>query len=89
MSKSSNLLITFFFGIFLFTSSHAWEGYNEDMGSYFSIESFEDKNKRSGAVIYFDYISGEKKSGVINLNEEGSGTLKDNNSGQTYKVHMN
>ena len=66
----------------------AWEGYNYGTGNYIEIESYDHKGQGEGEVEYYDYSSGEYRSGYLDMYSGGSGELYDYESGEYYDVDM-
>ncbi len=68
--------------------AQAWEGYNYDTGSYIEVESYDHQGQGEGEVEYYDYDSGEYRSGYLDMYPGGSGELTDYETGETYQVDM-
>ncbi len=66
----------------------AWDGYDYTSGSYIEIESYDHQGSGEGEVEYYDYSSGEYKSGYLDMYPGGSGTLTDYETGVTHEVDM-
>ncbi|MBG0791317.1 MAG: hypothetical protein H0S80_12570 [Desulfovibrionaceae bacterium] len=86
MFKTIMLMSLMFFGAS--TQSFAWEGYDNDTGNYIEIESYDHGGQGEGEVEYYDYESGEYKSGYLDMESGGSGTLYDYESGEYHDVDM-
>jgi len=67
----------------------AWDGYREDTGGSIEIESYDHRGKGEGAVEYYDYDSGEYRSGYLDMYPGGSGQLTDDETGEVINVDMN
>ena len=81
----ASVLFLYFFSIQFAT---AWEGYNYDTGSYIEIESYDHQGQGEGEVEYYDYDTGEYRSGYLDMYPGGSGELTDYETGETYEVDM-
>ena len=66
----------------------AWDGYKTDTGGQIEIESYDHEGRGEGPVDYYDYESGEYRSGYLDMHPGGSGELTDDESGETYEVEM-
>jgi hypothetical protein len=79
------------FALFLICVSpntSAWDGYNNDTGSFIEVESYDHQGEGEGEVEYFDYDSGEYRTGSLDMFPGGSGELTDYETGETYEVDM-
>jgi hypothetical protein len=74
--------------VFYIPNLFAWDGYNYDTGSYIEVESYDHRGQGEGEVEYYDYSSGEYKSGYLDMYPGGSGDLTDYESGEVYQVDM-
>ena len=70
------------------SNAHAWGGYSYDTGDYIDVESYDHQGRGEGEVEYYDYNSGEYRSGYLDMYPGGSGELTDYETGQTYEVDM-
>jgi hypothetical protein len=70
------------------TSAGAWDGYNQDTGSYIEVESYDHQGQGEGEVEYYDSESGDYRTGYLDMHPGGSGELTDNETGETYQVDM-
>jgi len=61
--------------LFIPFSAFSWEGYNSDTGSYFEVESYDQKTR-------------EYRQGYLDMYPGGSGNLYDYESGENYSVDM-
>ena len=84
----SSLILVFVIGAFFESSAQAWDGYNNDTGSSIEIESYDHQGRGEGEVEYYDYDSGEHRSGYLDMYPGGSGELTDDETGETYQVDM-
>jgi hypothetical protein len=74
--------------ILLINLAYAWEGYSPDKGDSISIESYDHKGRGEGPVEYYDYSSGEYKSGYLDMYSGGTGTITDDDTGESFDVEM-
>lgn len=90
MCKKYLVIFTFVFVCSMGFVSHlyAWEGYNEDTGSYIEVESYDHQGQGEGEVEYYDYETGEYRSGYLDMYPGGSGELTDDETGEIYQVDM-
>ena len=70
------------------TQGYAWDGYNVDTGGSIEIEEYDHQGRGEGDVEYYDYESGEYRSGYLDMFPGGSGELTDYETGETYNVEM-
>lgn len=66
----------------------SWDGYNTDTGSSIDVERYDHQGRGEGPVEYYDSDSGEYRSGYLDMHSGGSGTLTDDDTGETYNVDM-
>ena len=74
--------------LFSCSSALAWDGYNVDTGSSIEVESYDHGGRGEGEVEFYDYNSGEYRSGYLDMHPGGSGALTDYETGETYSVDM-
>lgn len=58
-------LLLFTIVIIFASPAFCWTGYNYDTGSYFEVERYDHQGLGEGSVEYYDYDSGEYKSGYL------------------------
>ncbi|DAB34030.1 MAG TPA: hypothetical protein CFH82_07395 [Sulfurospirillum sp. UBA12182] len=78
------ILALFFMSIYALS----WEGYSYEKGNYIEIESYDHQAIGEGPVEYYDYSDGEYKSGYLDMYPGGSGTITDDESGESFEVEM-
>lgn len=83
-SRSSFSLLA----LLLSTTVSAWDGFNYDTGSPIEVDSYDHQGRGEGEVEYFDYNSGEYRSGYLDMYRGGSGELTDYETGETYQIEM-
>ena len=66
----------------------SWEGYSYDKGNYIDIDSYDHQGQGEGPVEYYDYSDGEYKSGYLDMHPGGSGTITNDDSGESFEVEM-
>ena len=91
MKITSSLRVsTTIFCLLIFSSQplNAWDGYNYNTGNYIDVESYDHRGRGEGEVEFYDYNSGEYRSGYLDMYPGGSGELTDYTTGETYDVHM-
>ena len=66
----------------------AWGGYVTDTGRRIEIESYDHQGQGEGEVEYYDYETGEYKTGYLDMFPGGDGELIDYETGETYDVEM-
>lgn len=66
----------------------AWDGYNWNKAAYIEVESYDHRGQGEGEVEYYDYATGDYRSGYLDMYPGGSGELTDYESGETYQVDM-
>ena len=71
------LIIVFLFTSICYSNAYAWEGYNYDKGNYIEVESYDHQGQGEGEVEFYDYDSGEYRSGYLDMYPGGSGELTD------------
>ncbi|KGQ26347.1 hypothetical protein JP33_04865 [Gallibacterium anatis CCM5995] len=75
--------------VIIFASpAFCWTGYNYDTGSYFEVERYDHQGLGEGPVEYYDYNSGEYKSGYLDLFPGASGILYDEDTGEEFDIQM-
>ncbi len=52
------------------------------------METYDHQGQGEGEVEYYDYGTGEYRSGYLDMYPSGSGELTDNETGETYQVDM-
>lgn len=67
--------------------SYSWDGTTSE-GGEISVESYDHQGQGEGPVDYFDYESGEYKSGHLDMYPGGSGTITDDETGEEVDVDM-
>lgn len=65
----------------------AWDGTKDDGGAI-SVESYDHRGQGEGPVEYYDYESGEYRSGYLDMYPGGTGTITDDETGESYDVDM-
>ena len=73
---------------FVSTSAFAWSGYSYETGNSIEVESYDHRGIGEGDVEYYDYDSGEYRSGYLDMYPGGSGTLTDDDTGESFEVDM-
>jgi len=88
--RKSQTLVAFSILLFLVlpTNSLSWDGYNNDTGTSFEVESYDHGGRGEGEVEFYDFNSGEYRSGYLDMHPGGSGELTDYSTGETYSVDM-
>ena len=71
-----------------FVLAYSWEGYSYDKGNYVDVESYDHQGQGEGPVEYYDYSSGEYKSGYLDMYPGGTGTITDDDTGESFEVEM-
>lgn len=66
----------------------SWDGYNYEKDAYIDIETYDHKGVGEGPVEYYDYSDGEYKSGYLDMYPGGSGTITDDETGESFEVEM-
>lgn len=66
---------------------YAWDGTKDDGGSI-SVESYDHGGRGEGDVEYYDYDAGKYRSGYLDMYPGGSGTITDDESGESFDVDM-
>lgn len=82
------LAISLSISMIFISNVYAWDGYNYDTGSYIDIESYNHQGLGEGPVEYYDYNTGEYRSGYLDMYQGGSGELTDDETGETHQVDM-
>lgn len=77
-----------FFILLMYSLVYSWEGYSYDKGNYIDIETYDHQGHGEGPVEYYDYSSGEYKSGYLDMYPGGTGTITDDDSGESFDVEM-
>jgi len=67
---------------------YAWDGYSYDKGNYIDVETYDHQGNGEGPVEYYDYESGEYKSGYLDMYPGGTGTITDDETGESFDVEM-
>ena len=88
LNTIKSLMTVFLFSVFFITFVEAWEGYDYDTGDYIEIESYDHQGQGEGEVEYYDYESGEYRTGYLDMYPGGSGELTDDETGETHEVEM-
>lgn len=66
----------------------SWDGYSYEKGAYIDIETYDHKGVGEGPVEYYDYSDGEYKSGYLDMYPGGSGTITNDETGESFEVEM-
>ena len=66
----------------------AWDGRDVETGDSIDIESYDHEGRGEGEVEYYDYGSGEYRSGYLDMHPGGTGDLTDYETGETHEVDM-
>ena len=81
-------VILFLLSVLFPSISLAWEGYDWESGSYIDIETYDHRGQGEGEVEYYDYGTGEYKSGYLDMHRGGTGTLYDYETGEYRELDM-
>lgn len=79
-----NIILISLFSVYLF----AWSGYSYDKGNYIDVETYDHKDQGAGPVEYYDYEDGEYKTGYLDMYSGGTGTITDDETGESFDVDM-
>jgi hypothetical protein len=79
------ILAIFLMSIYAFS----WEGYSYEKGAYIDVETYDHRGTGEGAIEYYDYSDGEYKSGYLDMYPGGTGTITDDETGESFEVEMN
>ena len=82
------LIATLFLLSFSISNAFAWGGYDSTTGAHIDIDSYDHGGTGEGSVEYYDYDSGEYRSGYLDMYPGGSGTLTDDETGESHDVYM-
>ncbi|MGH7964389.1 MAG: hypothetical protein ACRERD_21655, partial [Candidatus Binatia bacterium] len=66
----------------------SWDGYNTETGSGIEVETYDHDYRGEGEVEYYDYDSGEYKSGYLDMYPGGTGELTEDETDETFEVGM-
>lgn len=69
-------------------SLFGWDGYSYEKGNYIEVESYDHNGEGEGDVEYYDYEDGEYKTGYLDMERDGSGTITDDETGESFDVDM-
>ena len=69
-------------------SSEALDAYDSTTGNYIDIDSYDHKGKGEGPVEYYDRKTNEYKTGYLDLYSGGSGTLTDDETGESHEIQL-
>jgi hypothetical protein len=78
------ILAIFLISIYAFS----WEGYSYEKSAYIEVESYDHRGLGEGPVEYYDYSEGEYKSGYLDMYDGGTGTITDDENGESFEVEM-
>jgi len=68
--------------------TEAKEAYDYTNGTYIEIESYDHQYQGEGDVQFYDYESGEYRSGYMDLEPGGSGTIYDYETGDYRDIQL-
>lgn len=74
--------------VFIVNISFSWDGYSYEKGNYIDVESYDHKGIGEGEVEYYDYQSGEYRTGYLDMYSGGTGTITNDDTGESFEVEM-
>ena len=89
MKKVGLVLIIMVSIVFIcYNSSDALDAYDSTSGNYIDIDSYDHQGRGEGPVEYYDYETNEYKTGYLDLYSGGSGTLTDDETGESHEIQL-
>lgn len=86
--KGTSLSFQLFFLTFCCNPGLAWDGYKVENGEAIEVETYDHQGQGEGPVEYYDYETGEYRTGYLDMYPGGSGTITDDETGEEIEVEM-
>ncbi|MDA7817236.1 hypothetical protein N9A28_03500 [Sulfurimonas sp.] len=69
-------------------SLFSWDGYSYEEGKYIDVETYDHQGQGEGDIEYYDHSDGEYKTGYLDMYSGGTGTITDDETGESFEVDM-